>query len=38
MLAASVVAGAEPIMPEGVGVGVTNVRPVPDEIHIAPLG
>ena len=38
VLAASVVTAAELIMPEGVGVDVTNVRPVPEEIHMAPLG
>jgi len=37
--AASVVTGpAELMMAEGVGVGVTSVRPVPEEMHIAPLG
>jgi len=38
MLAASVVTAAELMMAEGVGVGATSVKPVPEEMHIAPLG
>ena len=37
--AASVVTGPAELIPaEGVGFGVTSVRPVPEEIHMAPLG
>jgi len=37
--AASVVTGPAELIPtEGVGVGVTSVKPVSDDTHIAPLG